>query len=216
MTVEGTQIMSRGEIVRILKYLDPDGKKGPWLRRHRQKEILFRLTACCGLRATEVTRLNIDDIVYDHPRPHIRILIGKGKKRRNVPLWWDGATLECIIAWAHFRMNECGDETMPLVTAAPVGRYDGLNKRLSRFRVWAQYKTIAREALGERRAKTVWPHTGRHSFVSHALAGGRSLAEVRDAAGHCNVSITSAYIHIAEDDGGKVGNLFAFDKEPAA
>jgi hypothetical protein len=32
-------------------------------------------------------------------------------------------------------------------------------------------------------------------------------AEVRDAAGHANVSITSAYLHVAVDDEG-VGNLF--------
>lgn len=31
---------------------------------------------------------------------------------------------------------------------------------------------------------------GRHRFISHALAGGRTLAEVRDAAGHANVRIT--------------------------
>ena len=53
-------------------------------------------------------------------------------------------------------------------------------------------------------------HHGRHTFVSHALAGGRTLAEVRDAAGHCNVSITSIYLHLAVDDEGQVGNLFAY------
>ena len=37
-------------------------------------------------------------------------------------------------------------------------------------------------------------HHGRHTFISHALAGGRTLAEVRDAAGHSNVSITSSVI----------------------
>jgi len=40
------------------------------------------------------------------------------------------------------------------------------------------------------------------------LAGGRTLAEVRDAAGHCNVSITSAYLHVAVEDEADVGNLF--------
>jgi len=50
---------------------------------------------------------------------------------------------------------------------------------------------------------------GRHTFISHALAGGRTLAEVRDAAGHANVSITSGYLHIAVDDDG-IGDLFAF------
>jgi hypothetical protein len=31
--------------------------------------------------------------------------------------------------------------------------------------------------------------------------------EARDAAGHANVSITSAYLHVAVDDEG-IGNLF--------
>jgi hypothetical protein len=52
-------------------------------------------------------------------------------------------------------------------------------------------------------------HHGRRTFISHALAGGRSLAEVRDAACHANVSITSGYLHIAVDDGG-IGDLFGF------
>ena len=48
---------------------------------------------------------------------------------------------------------------------------------------------------------------GRHTIISHALAGERTLAEVRDAVGHSNVSITSGYLHIAVDDD-KVGALF--------
>ena len=43
-----------------------------------------------------------------------------------------------------------------------------------------------------------------------ALAGGRTLSEVRDAAGHANVSITSGYLHIAVDDD-QVGALFDFE-----
>ena len=35
------------------------------------------------------------------------------------------------------------------------------------------------------------------------------MAEVRDAAGHCSVAITSAYLHICLDDDSEVGNLFA-------
>jgi integrase len=51
-------------------------------------------------------------------------------------------------------------------------------------------------------------HHGRLTFISHALAGGRTLAEVRDAAGHANVNITSGYLHVAVDDEAAVGNLF--------
>jgi hypothetical protein len=58
------------------------------------------------------------------------------------------------------------------------------------------------------RLRTLTIHHGRHTFISHALAGGRTLAEVRDAAGHSNVSVTSGYLHIAVDDGAAMGTLF--------
>jgi site-specific recombinase XerD len=53
------------------------------------------------------------------------------------------------------------------------------------------------------------PHS-RHTFISQALAGGRTLAEVRDAAGHANVSITSGYLHVAVDDETVIAHLFCF------
>ena len=43
------------------------------------------------------------------------------------------------------------------------------------------------KALGRERLRMLTIHHGRHTFISHALAGGRTLAEVRDAAGHSNV-----------------------------
>ena len=62
--------------------------------------------------------------------------------------------------------------------------------------------------LGPERLESLTIHHGRHTFISHALAGDRTLAEVRDSAGHANVSITSGYLHVAVEDNG-VGNLFA-------
>ena len=50
--------------------------------------------------------------------------------------------------------------------------------------------------------------TRRHTFISHALAGGRTLAEVRDAVEHGSVSITSGYLHVAVDNEDAAGNLF--------
>ena len=65
--------------------------------------------------------------------------------------------------------------------------------------------------LGDERRSQLTIHHGRHTFVSHALAGGRTLAEVRDAAGHCNVAITSVYLHLVVDDDGRLGDLFALE-----
>jgi hypothetical protein len=56
--------------------------------------------------------------------------------------------------------------------------------------------------------RTLTIHYGRHTFISHALAGGRTLAEVRDAAAQSNVSVASTYLHVAVEDGAQVGHLF--------
>ena len=75
----------------------------------------------------------------------------------------------------------------------------------------AQYRfTTAIKVLGIDQCKDISVHCGRHSFCSHALAGKRSLAEVRDAAGHANISTTSIYLHAVTDDDDEIGNLFAF------
>ena len=60
------------------------------------------------------------------------------------------------------------------------------------------------------RLESLTIHAGRHTLISHALAGGRSLPKVRDAVGHGNVSITSGYRHVAVDDDAKVGIVFRF------
>ncbi|MBX3440863.1 MAG: site-specific integrase [Planctomyces sp.] len=73
-----------------------------------------------------------------------------------------------------------------------------------------RFKTAIR-CLGPDRVKVLSIHCGRHSFVSHALAGGRTLAEIRDAAGHANVSTTSIYLHTVRNDDEPVGTLFDFD-----
>jgi integrase len=66
------------------------------------------------------------------------------------------------------------------------------------------------KVLGLARLRTLTIHHGRHTFISHALAGNRTLAEVRSAAGHASLLTTSVYLHVAVDDDGEVGGLFAF------
>ena len=76
----------------------------------------------------------------------------------------------------------------------------------SRHTLRKRFRTACR-VLGAERLVSLTIHHGRHTFISHALAGGRTLAEVRDAVGHSNVSITSGYLHVAVDEDA-VGALF--------
>jgi integrase len=110
-------------------------------------------------------------------------------------------TLEDLKTWKADRLREGCDSRSPMV--APLHS----TRRFSRRTLRKRFRTACR-VLGAGRLATLTIHNGRHSYISHALAGGRTLAEVRDAVGHANVSITSSYLHVAVDDDA-VGNLFA-------
>ncbi|MCI0627621.1 MAG: hypothetical protein L0387_39225 [Acidobacteria bacterium] len=51
-------------------------------------------------------------------------------------------------------------------------------------------------------------HCGCHALIGHALAGGRTLAEVKAAAGHASLQTTSVYLHVVVDEREDVGELF--------
>src|SRR5262249_9764043 len=166
--------------------------------------------SCCGLRVSEIAGLQLDDVVIDIPRPHIRLRreITKGHRSRLVPLWWDAGTLVDLIAWKQERLTHAARGHAPFVCSVQAHR-KGLPVRRAAIR---RRFLSACKALGLARLRTLTIHHGRHTFVSHALAGGRTLAEVRAAAGHASLLTTSVYLHVAVDDDGDLGSLFEFKR----
>ncbi len=195
-SADPTKILLRREIAVVIDDLKRKAARSPSTRLNL---IVFRLATCCGLRASEIAHLQLADVRLEASRPHIRIRAGaaKGGKPRTVPLWWDAGTIEDLKAWKADRKDvPCSPFVAPLHA----------NKPFSRHTLRKRYRTACR-VLGRERLETLTIHHGRHTFISHALAFGRTLAEVRDAVGHANVSITSAYLHIAVEDE-TVGQLF--------
>ena len=203
-SINPTKILTRSELGAVLADLK---RKAPRSKSTQLNLVLFCLATCCGLRASEIAQLQVADVRVEPARPHLRIRRGaaKGGKSRIVPLWWDAGTLADIAAWKAERLAQGADYTDPMLASFRPGRG---SKPLSRHTLRKRYRTACK-ALGRERLESLTIHHGRHTFISHALAGGRTLAEVRDAAGHANVSITSGYLHVAVDDNG-VGDLFGF------
>lgn len=193
-----TKILMRTEISAILADLKRKAVRSP---NARLNLILFRLAACCGLRVSEITSLTLADVRIESSRPHLRIRRGaaKGGRPRTVPLWWDQGTLDDLVAWKAERMRQGAQAEEPVLVPRN-------GKVFSRHTLRKRFRTACK-VLGAERLDGLTIHHGRHIYISHALAGGRTLAEVRDAAGHANVSITSTYLHVAVDDEG-VGRLF--------
>jgi integrase/recombinase XerD len=168
------------------------------------------LACCCGLRVSEIAALQLDDVVVDVPRPHLRLRRGatKGGRSRCAPLWWDAGTLDDLLAWKAQRVAHGAGGGDPFVCSVQVHRH-GLPLRRAALR---RRFLSACKILGIARLQTLTIHHGRHTFISHALAGGRSLAEVRGAAGHASLLTTSVYLHVAVDDDDHVGRLFDFGR----
>jgi integrase len=201
-TADVTKILTRTEMQAVLADLR---RKSLRSKNTRLNLVIFRLSACCGLRTSEIAQLQVADIRVEMPRPHIRIRVGasKGGRSRRVPLWWDGGTLADLAAWRADRGAHGATGGDPFVASLQAGREMLV---FSRHTLRKKFRTACR-VLGMVRLESLTIHHGRHTFISHALAGGRTLAEVRDAVGHSNVSITSGYLHVAVEEDA-VGALF--------
>lgn len=210
--IDPVKVLARPEIVAVVS----DLKRKARSKNTRQNLIIFRLATCCGLRVSEIVGLTLANVRVTGSRPHIYIpkAIGKGGKARRVPLWWDAETLADLRSWKAEREEMGAESDSPFVCSLASGKHSQtgratFGKPLSARNAQARWKASIK-VLGDERVDDLSIHCGRHSFCSHALAGGRTIAEVRDAAGHANISTTSIYLHVVSDDDGQVGNLFAF------
>jgi integrase len=204
--IDPSKVLSRRELHRVFAGLH---QRAPRSKNARLTLAIMRLACCFGLRASEIGMLQLRDVCIGIDRPHIRVRkeVGKGRRARFIPAWWDAGTLCDITAWKQERQQQGADEN-DLFVCSIMSHCFGQQFTRHALRLRFQRACLV---LGKVRARQLTIHCGRHSFISHALAGGRTLAEVRSASGHTCISTTSAYVHIAQDDDGQVGNLFAFD-----
>jgi len=205
--VDASQILSRQELAAVLKDLK---RRAARLPNVHMNLAIVRLACCCGLRASEIGGLTLGDVRVGIARPHllIRAECAKLNRPRRVPLWWDAGTLADLSAWLDYRHEQGATRDDPFVCslqAATAGQ--PLNRHVLRRR----FHTACR-VLGWDRLRNLTIHHGRHTFISHALAGGRTLAEVKAAAGHASLLTTSVYLHVVVDEREEVGALFGYAK----
>lgn len=144
----------------------------------RDRAILMALYGC-GMRLHEVPGLDVAHI--DSQRMMVRIVEGKGKKDRYVPL--PEALLQALRAyWRVYR---------PETLLFP-GRDPG--HPLSGAAIQDIVATARRKA---HISKPVTPHTLRHCFATHHLENGTDLRTIQMLLGHKSLSSTAIYTHVA-------------------
>jgi integrase len=171
--LDQTRLLTRRELAAVLADLAPRAARSANVHRNL---VIVRLACCCGLRVSEIGNLQLDDVVVDVTRPHLRLRRGttKGGNSRRVPLWWDAGTLADLQGWKNKRVGDRATKHTPFVCSVQAHRYGlPLQRAALRRRFLSGCKV-----LGIARLRTLTIHHGRHTWISHALAGGRSLASV--------------------------------------
>ena len=154
------------------------------LLKHR---ILIGLLYGCGLRCMEARNVRLCDLDFD--RQQLKVVQGKGKKDRYVPL------SEHLIRGLK-KYIEAEKPQDFLFNGQPNGRAGGdFDSRYSQRGVQWAVKEVAKAAGVQ---KEVHTHTLRHSYATHLLEDGMDIITLKNLLGHENIETTLDYLQIAQ------------------
>lgn len=178
------KVLSHAQVEALLAATDGDDPI-----RMRDKALLELLYAT-GARVSEAVSLDVDDLIGADGTPELIRVIGKGDKQRIVPVGsFARAAVEAYLVRAR-PLLAVGARATPALFLGARGA------RLSRQNAW-----LVIRAAAERAGITVEvsPHSLRHSFATHLLAGGADVRVVQELLGHASVATTQLYTHVTID-----------------
>ena len=148
----------------------------------RDRALLAILYAT-GCRASEVCDMTLRDI---HLEESWCRCVGKGSKERIVHL--NPTAVTALTRYLEKERPElAARRNADQLFLTRTGR------RLSRIAVWTLVRKYA-DRSGCR--NDVSPHTLRHSFATHMLAGGAEIRALQELLGHANIATTQVYTHV--------------------
>jgi len=133
-----------------------------------------------GIRRGELLALRLPDV--DLEAGLLRVLKGKGKKARVLPL-----AEQCVSAlsdWLEIRPEVEHDHVFTSQTGRPL-EFRGLQAMFRR--------TVRRARLSDKR---ITIHTLRHTFATLMLQGGCDLRALQELMGHESLDTTAIYLHV--------------------
>jgi integrase/recombinase XerD len=174
------RVLSRDEVNKLLAA--PKGTEPVALRDRALLETMY----ACGLRASEAIGLELTDLDLQAGVLRAR---GKGSKERVVPVGRAATkALELYLARGRPKLVGHEEEVHLFVNF----RGGGLTRQ-------GLYKIVRRHATTAGLADRMSPHTLRHTFATHLLAGGCDLRSVQEMLGHADVATTQLYTHLSSE-----------------
>jgi integrase/recombinase XerD len=156
----------------------PDPTDDYYLRDRAILELLY----ATGMRVSELTHLTTGQVNLDVGYLRCR---GKGGKERIIPI--GGPAVAAVRVYVeHLRPVLLRDRSGDAVFLSRSGR------PLDRTSIWR----LIRKHAAQAGLKGVSPHTMRHCFATHLLAGGADLRVVQELLGHADVTTTQVYTHV--------------------
>ena len=147
--------------------------------------LMLELLYGCGIRNSELTGINLDDIRLSAEAILIR---GKGKKERYVP--FGGAIKGALSIYLPARqalLAETKKNTAALL----------LNQRGGRLTTRSVGRIIKKIAVAKGLSPDVHPHTLRHAFGTHMLEEGADLRAIQELLGHERLATTQRYTQLS-------------------
>ncbi|HUB35953.1 MAG TPA: site-specific tyrosine recombinase [Solirubrobacteraceae bacterium] len=172
--------LTRGEVSRLLE--QPRGTAPLALRDRSLLELMY----ACGLRASEAVGLELADVDLEE-----RVLLarGKGAKERIVPIGGRAvAATDTYLKRGRPALVGVRVQSKLLVN----GRGGGLTRQ-------GLYKIVQGHARGAGLERKMSPHTLRHTFATHLLAGGCDLRSLQEMLGHADLATTQVYTHLSAE-----------------
>ena len=174
------EALSHAEVDALLAA--PSGSEPETIRDRAMLLVLY----ASGLRVSELCGLPVGAV--DGRQGLIRVR-GKGGKDRLVPV--SGRALTGLQQYLEAaRVELLGKRTSRDLFVTRLGR------KMSRQNFWVRLGLWARAAGISR---TFSPHTLRHSFATHLLAGGADLRAVQSMLGHAHLATTEIYTHVGRE-----------------
>src|SRR5271167_1140813 len=147
--------------------------------------LMFELLYGCGIRNSELTGINLEDIRLSAEAILIR---GKGKKERYVP--FGDSVKSALAAYLPERQKLLG-ETGKRCDSLLINRRGGALTSRSVGRI------IKAIAVAKGLSPDVHPHTLRHAFGTHMLEEGADLRSIQEMLGHERLSTTQRYTQLS-------------------
>lgn len=147
--------------------------------------LLFELLYGCGIRNSELTGINLDDI---RMRAEAILIRGKGKKERYVP--FGDSAKSALAAYLPERAKVLAESNKH--SAALL-----INRRAGRLTTRSVGRIVKKIAVAKGLSPDVHPHTLRHAFGTHMLEEGADLRAIQELLGHERLATTQRYTQLS-------------------